>query len=237
MISKQNSPDLCLHKSEFSQEMMKCNCTAPKDPKVFGDTNKFFEIGAADGLYLSNTAFFEYQMGWTGACIEASPLSFAKLKSNRPNCHSYNAVVGRDFVGKNSTFLTIKKYGSWEIGMSGMLGGKGILRTVESARQYAEKVGGTLQVDEVPGVLLSDIWTDAGITEKIDYASVDVEGHEVSVLETWGNDIKVGILDSELHTIEGVIEGWNLTKVPGPSIDVWYIHNDLLNVRSESDIQ
>jgi FkbM family methyltransferase len=206
--------------SDFSQEVRKCNCTAPSSLTAFG--GDFLEIGAADGLYLSNTAFFEYQMNWKGVCIEASPASFQKLRQNRPNCHAVNAVVGREFNGKNSTFLTILKYNSWEIGMSGMLGGKGMLHSIESAQEYAKKVGGTLQVDQVPGILLSDVYDRAGIS-KIDYASIDVEGAEEAVLKTWNTSkVPVGLLDSEHKAIEHVIKDWGLEKMNGPLIDVWY---------------
>ncbi len=43
----------------------------------------FVEIGAFDGVYLSNTAFLE-ERGWQGLCIEANPDLHALCQQNRP---------------------------------------------------------------------------------------------------------------------------------------------------------
>ena len=43
----------------------------------------FVEIGAYDGVLLSNTFFFKKYLGWTGICIEPIPDVFSRLKSNR----------------------------------------------------------------------------------------------------------------------------------------------------------
>jgi FkbM family methyltransferase len=43
----------------------------------------FVDIGAHDGISLSNTYFFEKNMGWTGLCVEPIPDIFQKLRRNR----------------------------------------------------------------------------------------------------------------------------------------------------------
>ena len=53
----------------------------------------FVEVGAADGLTMSNTMWLE-QLGWRGVCIEASPSAVGALRRNRPNCLVMDAVVG-----------------------------------------------------------------------------------------------------------------------------------------------
>ena len=51
-----------------------------------GKTNGvYIEMGAVDGLFQSNTKFFEDQLNWTGILIEPQPNSFKKLQMNRPN--------------------------------------------------------------------------------------------------------------------------------------------------------
>ena len=42
----------------------------------------FVDIGAHDGITLSNTWFFENYLGWTGYCFEPNPSLFAKLVEN-----------------------------------------------------------------------------------------------------------------------------------------------------------
>jgi FkbM family methyltransferase len=54
----------------------------------------FVEVGAFDGVNLSNTKHFE-EKGWTGLCIEADPRSWSKLLQNR-TCDVYLGAAGHD---------------------------------------------------------------------------------------------------------------------------------------------
>jgi len=54
----------------------------------------FVEVGAADGIDLSNTYALETHLGWRGLCLEASPSSLVLLRTNRPACTVVDAVVG-----------------------------------------------------------------------------------------------------------------------------------------------
>ena len=45
-----------------------------------GVTGRFLDVGAYDGENLSNTRAL-YELGWTGACVEPSPLGFNKLQN------------------------------------------------------------------------------------------------------------------------------------------------------------
>jgi hypothetical protein len=54
----------------------------------------FVEVGAADGLDLSNTYALEAHLGWRGLCVEANPSSLDLLRTNRPACQVVDAVVG-----------------------------------------------------------------------------------------------------------------------------------------------
>ena len=54
----------------------------------------FIELGANDGHFQSNTAFFEKEMGWRGILIEPSVEGYEMCKQNRPNsiCLNYACV-------------------------------------------------------------------------------------------------------------------------------------------------
>ena len=45
----------------------------------------YIELGALDGIFYSNTKFFEDQFGWSGILIEPHPIICESLKNNRPN--------------------------------------------------------------------------------------------------------------------------------------------------------
>lgn len=50
-------------------------------------------MGALDGMLFSNSYYFEKYLGWKGLLIEGSPALFKKLKANRPDSITMNAMV------------------------------------------------------------------------------------------------------------------------------------------------
>lgn len=66
----------------------------------------FVEIGALDGLFHSNSLFFERELGWTGVLVEPNPRAFARLEQNRPDCLNLNLAIA-DRVG-TETFLEVE---------------------------------------------------------------------------------------------------------------------------------
>ena len=67
--------------------------------EIFNKKDGFYiELGANNGLFQSNTAFFEKEMGWTGILIEPSLIGYEQCKINRPNsiCLNY-ACVSSDY--------------------------------------------------------------------------------------------------------------------------------------------
>lgn len=69
----------------------------------------FVDIGAHDGVSLSNTKFFE-EIGWNGICIEPQPDVYNKLKENR-KCKTIRGVVS-DLKNKKLEFCKITGYSS-----------------------------------------------------------------------------------------------------------------------------
>ena len=178
-------------------EAQLCPCTAP-GAEAFNKS--FLEIGALDGQFLSNLLFFEAQMGWRGMCIEGSPRNYRALVRNRPECININGVVGRSIVeseGGSATFLTFVKGQSWERAMSCVLG-SGVCATREAAERYAESIQGRMEVDVVPGYLLSDLFAKAGFS-RMGWIMLDVEGAEYQVIET----VDFEKVSAELVTFEG----------------------------------
>eukprot|EP00971_Amphidinium_carterae_P161853 3208584-Amphidinium_carterae.1 len=53
----------------------------------------FVEVGAGDGLHLSNTLAFEERLGWRGILIEPVLHAFEALKENRPNCTALHTCI------------------------------------------------------------------------------------------------------------------------------------------------
>ena len=166
-----------VHGAAYTSEAEICPCTAPSENAF---DKHFLEIGSADGQYLSNLLFFELQLGWRGICVEGSPISFSKLKVNRPRCKTVNAIIGP--TREQHTFYTFDSPRSWEIGMSCMRGGS-CGNNDKDAQEYADKNNLILHKHLVSMRTLSSIFKDNNMHE-FGWIMVDVEGAEDVVVPT-----------------------------------------------------
>ena len=179
-----------------------CPCQVPAH--LLGNGSTVVELGANDGLHMSNGYFFERQLEWRSVCIEANPDIYADLVANRPGCINVNALVGRteDFNGSHTArFISFRggsdasrgrsKAGlSWETGMSAVEGlsvhrhasslaaAQSWARHISRFRAPLEARTHTLEVRPLSSLL------DAHGIREVDFLSLDVEGAEASVLRS-----------------------------------------------------
>ena len=62
----------------------------------------FLDVGANDGIHISNSYYLETVLGWDGVCVEADPSIFSMLERNR-KCRCVNALVSDS--SENLSFL------------------------------------------------------------------------------------------------------------------------------------
>ncbi len=55
----------------------------------------FLEMGAGDGLWISNTLLLEREFGWTGILIEPTS-AYKNLIDNRPNCKCDSSCISSE---------------------------------------------------------------------------------------------------------------------------------------------
>lgn len=135
----------------------------------------FVEFGATDGVLLSNTWLLEREFGWQGICAEPNPKFFAKLKTNRQCTVSDCCISGE--TGKPVEFIFADAYGgSQEYAKEDM----------HSEKRAAYRAAG--QVATLNTISLNDFLVDLGAPRKIDYLSVDTEGSEFEILQTFPFD-------------------------------------------------
>ena len=138
--------------------------------KFFKNTyNGFFiECGANDGIAGSPCKPFE-AMGWLGINVEANPHCYELLKKNRPNCVNYCCALGAK-EGKMPFYIpegaSRKK----------MAGGSTLHKEIHAGRTLEEK---QVDVKTYYNIIKDNI--DA--FDKIDLFLLDVEGHELEVIE------------------------------------------------------
>jgi FkbM family methyltransferase len=127
----------------------------------------FIELGACDGLYLSNTLFFENHLNWNGICIEPNDSYIEDLKKNR-KCNISNDLIS----GKEGDTVIFSMCGA----ISGIID--------ENIGPFTAKdkcvIKNTTTLDKV-----LDRFNAPKI---IDYLSLDVEGQEYNILSTFPFD-------------------------------------------------
>ena len=131
----------------------------------------FLEIGAYDGITGSNCLFFEKFMNWDGIAVEASEMQFLKLEKNR-NCDTVKAVISSRV--EDVEFVEITQ------GLTQM---SGINSEIYSASlAFIEKDERT-QINKQK-VITSTIDNILQKRTIIDFMSIDIEGHEMKVLNS-----------------------------------------------------
>jgi len=148
--------------------------------------NTFIDIGANDGVLFSNTFKFA-KNGARGLCVEPSRSSYNKLRLN----HLFNPKVkclhGAVSNFEGSIYLKDKGYES-------------TLSTVSKTKSIGSK--------KVCCRTFSSILKDYPSFSKIDFLSIDVEGHEDKVIEGLERTpfiTKIIVIESDKSEIEKLL--------------------------------
>jgi FkbM family methyltransferase len=168
----------------------KSNSQLSQDLKVLDYFNNkkggfYIELGAHDGIHISNTSLLEKEFGWTGILIEPVNSTFEKLLVNRPNNINSNDVIysidGKEVIFEEKSQSVL----------SGIKDDLGKHKDTEKNIEY-KKITKTL----------TTLLNENNATNYIDYLSLDTEGSELEILK--GIDFekyKIGYIDIE-HNFE-----------------------------------
>jgi FkbM family methyltransferase len=135
----------------------------------------FIECGAFDGLTECSCKFFEETMGWSGYNLEPVPWIFEKLQINRPNTRNLNFGLS-DRSGRRRFQSVVHPDFNRDTTI-------GAISHSPALQRSLIEIGCTFEEIEVE--LRS--WPDFVESEQIgevDLMVLDVEGHELSVLES-----------------------------------------------------
>ena len=141
----------------------------------------FVDIGAHDGVSLSNSYFFEKELNWNGLCIEPIPYLFEKLDKNR-NCVKVQGCSWNENSIKK--FRLIKGYPE-------ML--SGIIDTYDpnhlSRIEYeCKNMGGSYEDIDVICYDTNELLRKNNFFN-IDFLTIDTEGSELEILKNINFDI------------------------------------------------
>ena len=178
-------------KSQHKQDQFIINYFKGKKNGVFVD------IGAHDGITLSNTWVLEKEFNWTGICVEPMPHQYKALTDCR-NCITYNCAIYDTNGIENFTML---EYDGYPDMLSGISKDMSIVHMGHVISE-GSRMGAKQKIIKVQTRILNEILEENNIYE-IDFLSVDVEGAELKVLNGINYDkfhVKVIIYENEEGT-------------------------------------
>ena len=181
----------------------------------------FIEVGASNGVYLSNTLLLEKDFGWEGLCIEPSS-EFENLQKNR-NCQVANELVFKE-NGLEVEFIEGR---------------------LNDNNKSFSGIKSTLDKHHVEGtsykrktITLNSLLNKISFSQKIDFLSVDTGGSEYEILQ--GIDFEkyhFSLITIEHNWIEPkrtqirkflFEKGYHLDVLSDSQFDDWFIHSSLL---------
>ncbi|XP_068248791.1 protein Star-like [Palaemon carinicauda] len=174
----------------------------------------FVEVGAADGEWLSNTLFFERELGWRGLLIEATPKFFESLQKKNRKAYTINVALSVTTYATELTFQTEPR-----------------------PSRSITKGNGTV----VKGIPFYSIFRALNV-EVVDFLSMDIESFEYKVLNTipW-DKIRFRLMCIEVnHIPEGKAFLTKFLQEKGYKflgykwLDAWFAHPSLLNIDEKS---
>lgn len=147
----------------------------------------YVEMGAADGLSISNTVFFERELGWGGLLVEPGS-RFGRLVRNR-KASGRNTILHAAVCAENRTAEWVEQANA---DVSGVLSD---MNSYHLRRYHTHSTRRTIQCRTLHAML-----REAGIRH-IDFFSLDTEGSELSVLATmdWSVPIRVLVVELDGH--------------------------------------
>lgn len=192
---------------------------AGQDYWVFGEAfnekknGYFLDIGAHDGLNISNTYLLESRYNWTGLCIEANPITFAELKKNR-RAKCLNVCLD-------------DSEGEVNFALRDVMGG-----IVDSSLDNTEKDISVNKIIKLKTVPLINVLKEQNAPSIIDYLTIDVEGAEERILGTFNFKeyiFRCITIERPTEHLRDIFKshGYLLVKeIPG--LDCFYVHQDFL---------
>lgn len=199
----------------------------------FRDTKDgvFIDIGAHDGISLSNTYFFEKYLGWTGICIEPMPHIFQRLEQNRSCSCIQGCIAPTEGVAPFWVVASDSRNTEMLSGLVHAYDPRHIQRIIGES-------GGAGETIFVQCYTLNSILAQQGISH-IDYLSIDTEGGELAILQSIDFDrYTIDVIDVENNYNDPAfrlfLESKGYIFIKKIAIDELYAHASFLAQKNES---
>lgn len=137
----------------------------------------YFDVGAADGVDINNTLYFEQTHNWTGVNVEPMKESFDQLVVNRPRSINLNCAVCNS--DGEAEFFNNTGHTKLISGIKSTFDSRHLQRLHNENRYW----GSTTDLIKVPTKRMETICDENHISH-INYLSIDVEGAEFEVIQS-----------------------------------------------------
>jgi FkbM family methyltransferase len=163
-----------------------------KDNIDFEDKECFYvDVGANDGLIVSNTAYFDLDLKWKGICIEPHPRAFSELIKNRTNATNLNICISdeEDVVD----FCVVSGYAEMLSGIEKFYHSEHKKRIESEIKSH----GGNREILKIISKPLRKVLSENKV-KKVDYLSIDTEGSELQILKSIDFDaVDIRVISTE----------------------------------------
>ena len=174
-----------------------------------GRPGTFVELGALDGVQLSNTFMLERCFNWSGLLIEANPDNFKQLKRSGRQLSNFvhSAICSADTQPPTVRMTIDGGNVAHQVSKMNASAALPLCTTKLEARRAIRCQPPTI---DVPCAPLRRLMSEAGLRRQVDFLSLDVEGAELIVLNTIAPSVfKFIMVETELevssrHTINAV---------------------------------
>jgi FkbM family methyltransferase len=149
----------------------------------------FIEIGASDGIDLSNTYLLEKKYNWKGICIEPVPEKFKLLCNNRPGSFCCDMAVYKE--SNKEVIFDIANNDTLFSGIS------------EEIDCHKNSVNANKTQIIVKTISFNDLLEKYNAPLFVEYLSLDTEGSELEILKSVDLQKYIfGIIDVEHNFVE-----------------------------------
>lgn len=181
---------------------------------------RYLDVAANHARRWSNTWFFDRCMGWDGVCVEANPRYHGELRRER-HCHLIDTCVSDQ--RRTVRFSMTDAYGGVVKGEKERFGVDGGLHA--TAEKFRSEFHG---IRELTCTTLKREMGRLGM-ERFDFLSLDVEGHELPILEgiDWKRArIAVIVTENRSSMVRRLLEKEGFVLYMGVLKDYVYVRKD-----------
>jgi FkbM family methyltransferase len=183
----------------------------------------FVDIGANDGVWLSNTYVLEKSFGWTGLLVEADERFFASLRENR------SAALAPVCLDSKPGFIEFYR-------PSKRMGCGGIIDRDTDAQPHVMEMrrnnGDFFDVVQVPTLTIDTIFKQYAVPDVIDYLSIDVEGAEHRIFQAFDFSryrIRTLTVERPKPPLKAMLNRNGYVVVGQIKTDTLYVHTDFFD--------